>query len=526
MVSTISEATFYDSTWGSTSCDLDVREVLCETCSGLKQIVSEIPPSASSFNLSEKRRTLRTKVNYRHDPLHRLPFEIVSQIFISYLDESESSDKIFSHESVDPSTRNSPLLLASVCHTWRAAAFSTPQLWARIHVYLSGFSTIPARTNIAKQWLCRTGQLPLDISLTFADTYPSNAVAPLLDLLREHAPRWRQLTLRIAATHCSTLVDGLAVLPLLTAIRVHPPAASIWAAQEPLAVGHTPVLRHIAVANLALARVLIAYARLTSLEAADVFLADIARVLRDAPHLVCCRFARISGSIGVDGHPATLLVHSALRELSLQPDGEVAAPLGNFLALFVLPCLARLECDLTGSRDSLPVDGLCVLLTRPHCALTHFTVRVTEPDTRMTDEDLMRVLQATPTLTHLVIFTRCAKPVLSDALLARLATSLVGSREDPFLPGLEALEFYGKRTFSWSGVAQLFHQVADQDISRKLTFRPITEVHIQLSYCPSDPLELLPEYVCEQFRYATNAGASVDVIDSDGQDMVVACELR
>ena len=83
---------------------LEVRGVLHEACLGLKQALSEVPPSASGFNLSEQKRILRQKINHRHDPLHRIPFEIASQIFVSYLDESNVEDKIFSPESAVVST--------------------------------------------------------------------------------------------------------------------------------------------------------------------------------------------------------------------------------------------------------------------------------------------------------------------------------------------------------------------------------------------------------------------------------------
>ena len=58
-------------TSGDNGCDskLEVPDVLCEACAGLKQVLSEMQLSVPGSNSKEKRHILRTKINQRHDPL-------------------------------------------------------------------------------------------------------------------------------------------------------------------------------------------------------------------------------------------------------------------------------------------------------------------------------------------------------------------------------------------------------------------------------------------------------------------------
>lgn len=514
-ISNLSEAAVDNSARDHIPCEIDQRRAPCEACSSLKEANSQILPNllVAVPNVDEQKRILRTKVNYGHDPVHRIPLEIAAQIFTSYLD-------------VTASARFASLLLASVCHTWRSIALSTPQLWTSIHIQIMGESSIEVRTELAKQWLRRSGQLPLSISLTFADTYPTHMVEPLFEVMREYSLRWRHLTLRIASLYYQKLVNRHDTLPSLEEILLYPPTESIWVSADTFAVGPTPALRHLAVSNISLAKVPVSWAQLTTFSATDIFLADIMGLLRTAPALERMRLARISGSTGIFPLPTTPITHNALRALSLHPDGDVAAKLELLLARLELPELERLECDFTGSRDRIPVEAIVALVARSACTLTYFGARVTEPDTRMTDTALVILLQGVPTLTHLAIFSQCTVPILSDALLERLACRVADSEEDVILPQLDTLEFRGRRTFSWAALAPLFPTDKGTDIIAKASQIPINKVQMRLSHNPSDdPFELIPKGI-RQLLHARMTGLCADIIDTDGSDILIDTHQR
>ncbi|KAJ8095565.1 hypothetical protein PM082_023095 [Marasmius tenuissimus] len=79
-------------------------------------------------------------------------------------------------------TKEAPLLLTTICHSWREIAVSTPTLWNSIHIYLPVprrpeevddyyASTLRGRKEGLKLWLDRSGALPITISLATDSSY-------------------------------------------------------------------------------------------------------------------------------------------------------------------------------------------------------------------------------------------------------------------------------------------------------------------------------------------------------------------
>src|SRR6266446_10289361 len=90
----------------------------------------------------------------------RLSPEIMSEIFISC-----TPLMTYDPEEVDFQRDISiTLILPSVCRLWRSIAHSTPALWTSFRIYLPS-RDFPQRMQQAKQWLSRSGQLPLSIQI-------------------------------------------------------------------------------------------------------------------------------------------------------------------------------------------------------------------------------------------------------------------------------------------------------------------------------------------------------------------------
>ncbi|KAJ7785186.1 hypothetical protein DFH07DRAFT_699116, partial [Mycena maculata] len=60
-------------------------------------------------------------------PVRRLPPEIVQEIFLACLPTQRNAVM---------SAQEAPLILTSICASWRALALSTPALWASLHLPL------------------------------------------------------------------------------------------------------------------------------------------------------------------------------------------------------------------------------------------------------------------------------------------------------------------------------------------------------------------------------------------------------
>ncbi|KAL0060273.1 hypothetical protein AAF712_012936 [Marasmius tenuissimus] len=112
-------------------------------------------------------------------PSRRLPRELWGEVFVHCLPEKHLPVR---------STTEAPLLLTTVCRSWREIALSTPRLWNSIHLFLptsteyrhSAFSfMLKGRQEGLSLWLERSGSLPLQISLAM-NPLPATADARVL----------------------------------------------------------------------------------------------------------------------------------------------------------------------------------------------------------------------------------------------------------------------------------------------------------------------------------------------------------
>ncbi|KAJ7880936.1 hypothetical protein B0H13DRAFT_2050000 [Mycena leptocephala] len=95
-------------------------------------------------------------------PVRRLPDDVVQEIFVACM-PSEHNAPITAEEA--------PLVLCQICSSWRTLAFSTPQLWASLHIVVPKQSRIQALVETVNACLSRSGVLPLSISLAVSKTW-------------------------------------------------------------------------------------------------------------------------------------------------------------------------------------------------------------------------------------------------------------------------------------------------------------------------------------------------------------------
>ncbi|KAK7462301.1 hypothetical protein VKT23_007902 [Stygiomarasmius scandens] len=156
---------------------------------------------AASLKLSHHRiATIRNLLT----PIRRVPPEVLTEIFLHYVQLADS----FNFRLGDAETKKRwgflihlpPILvLSQVCWSWRRIIQVQPCLWAELKFSTAGRSPDPA---LFKEWLRRSGGLPLDIHIRSNYLHRSKPSDGFLDALSFVSMRWRRLHLQ-----CFHMID-------------------------------------------------------------------------------------------------------------------------------------------------------------------------------------------------------------------------------------------------------------------------------------------------------------------------------
>ncbi|KAJ7160071.1 hypothetical protein C8R46DRAFT_1106880 [Mycena filopes] len=158
-------------------------------------------------------------------PVRRLPLDVLQEIFLACAP---------SHRNCVMSASEAPVLLGRVCSSWRAIAYSTPRLWARIHIVepQQFYGPDPALAGVkaaqrlegVKVWLGRSGQCPLSISLqSRSENGPesSESATSFLPALIPLAPRWQHIEFTVSPVALDSLLHLTERdVPLLESIKL------------------------------------------------------------------------------------------------------------------------------------------------------------------------------------------------------------------------------------------------------------------------------------------------------------------
>ncbi|TDL25320.1 hypothetical protein BD410DRAFT_635581 [Rickenella mellea] len=117
-------------------------------------------------------------------PIHRLSFDVLSQIFLECLPDFPSLPSVLSDEA--------PVLLGRICSHWRAVALNTHQLWPGISLG-SGSSRADYRKDIlaAAEWKTRAGACLLSYCLS------RRTPDGILDFILRHCGQWRHIEVNL-----------------------------------------------------------------------------------------------------------------------------------------------------------------------------------------------------------------------------------------------------------------------------------------------------------------------------------------
>jgi hypothetical protein len=194
-------------------------EALCaDPLRDIRQLDEEIGKLEEEMaRLRLRREELQTFVDDHRmllSPIRQLSPEVLQKIFVECVVAVCYADSY----PVMLATQ-APMLLGRVCSSWRRIAYGTAELWNVLHIAVPNpdkgeedGTLAPLRLEALKDWLGRTGSLPLHISLFAAapldegNTYwpqlpPTihdyNHIYQYAEVLMEFADRWGSLTVAV-----------------------------------------------------------------------------------------------------------------------------------------------------------------------------------------------------------------------------------------------------------------------------------------------------------------------------------------
>jgi hypothetical protein len=393
-------------------------------------------------------------------PIHRLPVELLAQIFRHYVqivDRPRASLSL----SVRPHSQTTPFLLGEVCYYWRSITTSMGDLWQSIYI------DPPRMEHVAlvRVWLNHARDYPLSLWL-FQSGSPDDselqATNEILSLFVRHLDRWKSIVFCFSANVPKALMDlphGAAVS--LEAARVDARrwdraiADNLWRALH-----SSPTLSRPDWANLYWSALPshAPWAQLTHIILEGSLSTDgVLGILQhcqsvinlDLPHLVSPRTSFHSSPV--------VLAHLHNMHISTE------IGLGSLFQSLLLPSLTSL--DISYRRDAFSACSpryLDDLICRSQCRLDKLILR--DVDDSAAEDRILDYLRA-PALQSLVELQLCN--LVSDKTIRLLSKH----GKEQLLPRLHALSLTCLTT---DGV------LSDMVVSRLPTLRT---VHVSLRRC-------------------------------------------
>lgn len=181
------------------------------------------PNSTAMSDADVLPRSRRRSLDPTLSPIETIPPEVLCHIFLLYTQRS-------SHPTLDLNV--GPINLLRICRLWRTVALSTPELWCRLEIDFEfiqkirrlPFNRLGRMPHFVKQWLERSGGLPLDVVV-----HPVTAIVPsapslmrdVLDAVLGFKERLETVLIIVStASLAADFVDKLCGAPLLQSLHV------------------------------------------------------------------------------------------------------------------------------------------------------------------------------------------------------------------------------------------------------------------------------------------------------------------
>jgi hypothetical protein len=443
------------------------------------------------LNLRAAQQSLISDINFHHSPFIRdIPNEVVCIIF-SFCHDPVTPKR--SEESLDQSRRFCMLTLGAVCRKWREIAWTTPELWTFMRMPdvpdNNCSSSFSLQVELAKEWLDRTANLPLSISLETQVRVPSRNfpdfnphVGELIRVLNLHSRRWQ----------CFDIYIPMMYFPLFYNL----PSESAQNESERLqhlrldgfqlhhdhksripfnANGHLLTPTRVTLGPLHIRLLNIHWGNVTSLNCSALFVDEFLALIRFAPHMTDFTLGLVEGRDyeGLYPIPDAPFIHSQLRQLTITQlqtrattmTDRHAVTMDTLFSKLTLPSLESFSCEFSWERE-------IVRWMRPP-ALLEFFARSLPPlrylslsKVTMSSADFSCLMTHVPLLEEVEIMLEEKTSCFNDFLklldagqtLLRHELPIYRIPEDIRLPQLRSIKYVyrGDIEFCFDGITELF----------------------------------------------------------------------
>ncbi|KII84180.1 hypothetical protein PLICRDRAFT_702117 [Plicaturopsis crispa FD-325 SS-3] len=319
-------------------------------------------------------------------PVHRLPAELLSVIFIHCIPEG----------SLAPLPRDAPMLLTVVCSHWRRVALSTARLWSSIAVWLN----MPTNAALLDTWLARSRKYPMSLTL-LSEQYQGPVATEWIQRLTSIYPRVKHLSCRFLMAEyrlLSAMRGQLSSLSSLEIVPSHSEKSTVIPHIDDLFYS-SPKLHDVTLPGQLLSlRTLLPWSQLTRITVKLSQNVDITFALTHMPNLSYCFLHNEPES---RRSPSNAVLHNVVRHAKLETLIVIANEYA-FYSVFercTLPNLRNLTLG-TQSYSPAPPASFLAFLKRSKCALRKLALTTPFYSTT-TSACLAHCLDVLPTITKL-----------------------------------------------------------------------------------------------------------------------------
>jgi hypothetical protein len=401
---------------GSSTNSAIVSNLLSDEDVQLQEIDAQISRTEKLLKeLLLKRSLLRKNRNLQSSPILRLPTELTSEIFkaldLVFWEEGTGDDGDDGLEIETTREHNShgvvllPILIGSVCSTWRELSLSMASLWSSITLELDNPSA--AYPTFLDDCLSRSGLHALRIHLRCQRLHAQNedVVLRVMNIVGRFSERWCHIIFCLPLPCYDVLHFVQGRLPMLTSISLRLTTGSLW---DPITMfSVAPQLQEVRCHGDSYfnSRSLpLPLAHLTSLSGYFIQDMDFPNILSVTPRLIHGEFIILGPS---DPMPQVVaeVFHLKLLKLHVYRGPLI---LDSLLDRITLPDVHEMSFRFTPSTDvyySFPALNFLSFVSRSSCALQ--TLKIQGIDHLiMNDDILLDCIRAIPSLTDLTLCVR------------------------------------------------------------------------------------------------------------------------
>lgn len=310
----------------------------------------------------------RRKRNH-HIPVSTLPPEILSEVFITCMDEYETSD------FKEPPSTTLPLIFGQVCHFWRTVSQNTPQIWNVVHCHISQPQNLHTQATMLLQWLNRSKSLPLTIKLSFLDEeawISRNSPTDIIDVVLQFSDRWRNVDMVLPISWYGRLRS--AQFNSLEVLHIRPPGPVKYYGKRLRGFSNAPKLRIISYDSFFLRYLDLPWMKLTNASIGGPSIDEVLEFVSRCPDLMHLHI--IDPTVDQGTFPVALRTHFSLQNLSFtmhHNEGDFIPP--NFVInLLKTPFLQSISVELLPTDNNSPLPSIAALIKRSNCQLIQVTI--------------------------------------------------------------------------------------------------------------------------------------------------------